>query len=134
MTPQQERAVTLRDERLYQLTGEHTQAEMTLIMASASAIACCDLIYRELQSPVAVAAMNDLLESVIVSTAGLVGLSPEQSEDNEALVTKLMGIARQLVNDVNDAADSKIITADNAIQLQCASASSSKEILLTASK
>ena len=118
MTPQQQRAVALRDERLHQLTGEHTQAEMTVIMAAASAMSCCDLIYRELQSPAATAAMNDLFESVIVSISGLVGLSPAESEANEELVTKLLGIARRLVNDVNEAADSKIITANNVIQLQ----------------
>lgn len=118
MTPQQERAVALRDERLHQLTGEHTQAEMTVIMAAASAMACCDLIYRELQSPNAVAAMNDLFESVVTSAAGLVGLSPAADDGNDELVAKLMGIARQLVDDVNEMADSKIITTDNAIQLQ----------------
>lgn len=118
MTPQQERAVALRDQRLHELTGEHTQAEMTVIMAAASAMACCDMIYRELQSPMSVMAMNDLFESVIVSTAGLVGLSPAESEANEELVTKLLGIARELINEVNEAADSKIITADSAIQLQ----------------
>lgn len=118
MTPQQQRAVDVRNERLHQLTGEHTQAEMTLILACASAIACCDLIYGELQSPNAVAAMNDLFESVVVSTAGLVGLSPAESEANEELVGKMIEIARTLVNDVNDAAESKIITADNAIQMQ----------------
>ena len=117
MTPQQERAVALRDERLQRLSSEHTQAEMTVIMAAASAMACCDLIYHELQSTNSVAAMNDLFESVITSTAGLVGLSPAASEENEELVTKLLGIARQLVNDVNEAADSKIITANNVIQM-----------------
>ena len=118
MTPQQERATALRDSRLAELQATHTEAEMTIILGAASALACCDLIYHELQSPKAVEAMNDLFESVITSTAGLVGLAPAESEENEALVTKLMGIARQLVNDVNEAADSKIITSNNVIQLQ----------------
>ena len=48
MTPQQERAVALRDERLQQLSSEHTQAEMTVIMAAASAMACatCAFVWR----------------------------------------------------------------------------------------
>lgn len=117
MTPQQERAVALRDERLQQLSSEHTQAEMAVIMAAASAMACCDLIYHELQSPNSVAAMNDLFESVITSTAGLVGLAPAASEENEELVIKLLGIARALVTEVNEVADSKIVTANNVIQM-----------------
>lgn len=118
MTPQQERAVALRDQRLHELTGEHTQAEMTLIMAAASSMACCDMLYREVKSPRAVDALNDLFESVITSTAGLVGLSPAEDNENEELIVRLLQIARKLIDDVNEAADSKIITADNVIQLQ----------------
>lgn len=111
MTPQQERATALRDRRLAELQATHTEAEMTIILGAASALACCDLIYHELQSPKAVEAMNNLLDSLITMTAMTVNLVVDDK------VSELITIARQMVNDVNEAATSAIVTPNNVIQL-----------------
>lgn len=111
MTPQQERATALRDSRLAELQATHTEAEMTIILGAASALACCDLIYHKLQSPKAVEAMNDLFNSLITMTAMAVNLVVDDK------VSELITIARQMVNDVNEAATSAIVTPNNVIQL-----------------
>jgi hypothetical protein len=111
MTPQHERATALGDSRLAELQATHTEAEMTIILGAASALACCDLIYHELQSPKAVEAMNDLFNSLITMTAMAVNLVVDDK------VSELITIARQMVNDVNEAATSAIVTPNNVIQL-----------------
>lgn len=114
MTPQQERAAALKDQRIHELTAEHTEGEMTLILAGASAMATCDLIYHELQTPRAVDAMNDIFNTAISMTALVAGFKPEEDDDR---VGELLAKARELVNEINEAATSHVITADNVIQM-----------------
>lgn len=113
MTPQQERAAAHKDKRIAELEAIHSKAEMTVLLGAASTLAICDVIYNELQTPRAVEAMNDLFNTAITMTALHAGFTQEDDD----LVGELIQKGRELVNEVNDLADSKIITANNVIQM-----------------